>query len=662
MLHQCTMASVLHLTDGWLELESDPGLFTLLLADMGVPGVQVEEIYDLGRVPLVGDTSGAAGDADGGGGGVLGFIFLFKWIEERRSRRKWGKDSEETLYVREEDKVNRIFFAHQVVPDSCATHALVSIMLNCPKSQNLGETLSKLKEHVEGMSPENKGLAIGNCPELARAHNAHAVPLARKRKEKANAGMNVLPTSGSRYAGDTFHFVSYVPIEGRLFELDGLKRYPIDHGPIAEGEDWTEKFRRVITERLGMATGGEPYHDIRFALMAVVPDGRQGAQKRLKMLKTNRSVVIEALKQLVELDKAGEEERVAEEEDEDTIMITETDKTSEEYHKLEREVKKLLRRRPSKNSSTASSETNSSASSMIGSMSSVGSRGGVGATTAANSMAPTSGVGPMAASTSSALQRRLSSRANSFDSTTNPGSPFQNNPLLVSHDYAKSPLIEADDSNSSMSSSVAAAVAGQKAAAAKEDLRIKPETEAQEEVAADTPPDDAMAETSESASDDLKTGCSAVDNGARTPSVDDVDFMNTEVYEAHRFAPRDLLTLLRNIETEAHACEALIKEENEKRKKHMVDDCRRVHNYDEFITTFVSMLAEQNLLGDLLEYGLNPKKKQTSSGASAAASGDSKQVGSAKKSGSSSLSAVGGSVAKGRVKSRSKRTQRSKRR
>lgn len=76
------------------------------------------------------------------------------------------------------------------------------------------------------------------------------------------------------FSGETFHFVSYVPIKGHLFELDGLKRYPIDHGPVEEGEDWTEKFRRVITERLGIATGGEPYHDIRFALMAVVPDRR----------------------------------------------------------------------------------------------------------------------------------------------------------------------------------------------------------------------------------------------------------------------------------------------------------------------------------------------------------------------------------------------------
>ena len=66
-----------------------------------------------------------------------------------------------------------------------------------------------------------------------------------------------------------------------------------------------------------------------------------------------------------------------------------------------------------------------------------------------------------------------------------------------------------------------------------------------------------------------------------------------QVYEPQRFAPKDLLTLLRKIETEAAACESGIREEKEKRRKHRVDDCRRVHNYDEFVTTFISMLAEQ---------------------------------------------------------------------
>lgn len=60
-------------------------------------------------------------------------------------------------------------------------------------------------------------------------------------------------------------------------------------GPWTPEEDWAELFRRVIQERIGSATaGGEPYHDIRFSLMAVVPDKQTALRQRLTLLKTNR--------------------------------------------------------------------------------------------------------------------------------------------------------------------------------------------------------------------------------------------------------------------------------------------------------------------------------------------------------------------------------------
>lgn len=238
----------------------------------------MEEIYDLQK-PIEGP--------------VFGFIFLFKWIEERRSRRKIIEDSDS--FVRDDNVVNNIFFAQQMVPNSCATHALVSVLLNCP-NLGLGQTLHRLKQYSSGMSPENKGWAIGNTPELARAHNAHATTQAAKPKNE-----NKAPTiSTGRFTGETFHFVSYVPINGRLYELDGLKPFPIDHGPWDEKEDWTEQFRRVITERLGIATGGEPYHDIRFNLMAVVPDRRVSLVRRVKLLKTNRNIILESVQKIIQ--------------------------------------------------------------------------------------------------------------------------------------------------------------------------------------------------------------------------------------------------------------------------------------------------------------------------------------------------------------------------
>jgi len=113
----------------------------------------VEEVYDLQK-PIE---------------SPYGFIFLFRWIEERRARRKIVETTAE-IFVKDEEAISSIFFAQQVVPNSCATHALLSVLLNCNENNlQLGDTLSRLKAHTKGMSPENKGLAIGNTPELACA-------------------------------------------------------------------------------------------------------------------------------------------------------------------------------------------------------------------------------------------------------------------------------------------------------------------------------------------------------------------------------------------------------------------------------------------------------------------------------------------------------------
>lgn len=61
-------------------------------------------------------------------------------------------------------------------------------------------------------------------PEIAKVHNSHAHPEPPRLPEKQLSGLT------KTTSGDTFHFVSYVPIKDRLFELDGLKPYPIDHG------------------------------------------------------------------------------------------------------------------------------------------------------------------------------------------------------------------------------------------------------------------------------------------------------------------------------------------------------------------------------------------------------------------------------------------------
>ena len=49
---------------------------------------------------------------------------------------------------------------------------------------------------------------------------------------------------------DVFHFIGYIPIEGRLYELDGLKEGPIDHGAVAADADWIDVVRPIIEKRI----------------------------------------------------------------------------------------------------------------------------------------------------------------------------------------------------------------------------------------------------------------------------------------------------------------------------------------------------------------------------------------------------------------------------
>jgi len=56
----------------------------------------------------------------------------------------------------------------------------------------------------------------------------------------------------------------------------------------------------------------------------------------------------------------------------------------------------------------------------------------------------------------------------------------------------------------------------------------------------------------------------------------------------------------------------ILREENEQRKKYKIDDCRRTHDYNQFISTFLAMLAEQRILPNLIQQYLDSQKPNTS--------------------------------------------------
>jgi ubiquitin carboxyl-terminal hydrolase L5 len=73
---------------------------------------------------------------------------------------------------------------------------------------------------------------------------------------------------------DVYHFIAYTPINGVLYELDGLNPAPISHGP-CESSEFAAKVVPVLQRRIGRY----PIHEIRFNLLAMIQDPRIKAKE-----------------------------------------------------------------------------------------------------------------------------------------------------------------------------------------------------------------------------------------------------------------------------------------------------------------------------------------------------------------------------------------------
>ena len=126
---------------------------------MGVPGVQMEELYSLDAESLRALRP------------VHGLIFLFRWAPEIEnaaaaaagtSGADSDNDSSRAVGSEEAETPPGLFFARQVATNACATQAILSILLNRPGKVELGGAAATLKEFCAGLTPEVAGLALAS--------------------------------------------------------------------------------------------------------------------------------------------------------------------------------------------------------------------------------------------------------------------------------------------------------------------------------------------------------------------------------------------------------------------------------------------------------------------------------------------------------------------
>uniref|UniRef100_A0A8B9KW46 Ubiquitin carboxyl-terminal hydrolase n=1 Tax=Astyanax mexicanus TaxID=7994 RepID=A0A8B9KW46_ASTMX len=250
----------------WCLMESDPGVFTELIKGFGCKGAQVEEIWSMEPENFENLKP------------VHGLIFLFKWQPGEEPAGSIVQDS----------RLDQIFFAKQVINNACATQAIVSVLLNCTHSDmHLGETLTEFKEFSNSFDAAMKGLALSNSEVIRQVHNSFA-----------RQQMFEFDAKSTSKDEDAFHFVSYVPVNGRLYELDGLREGPIDLGACNQ-DDWINAVRPVIEKRIQKYFFSSTFFiflsflysegEIRFNLMAIVSDRKMIYERKISELQAQLS-------------------------------------------------------------------------------------------------------------------------------------------------------------------------------------------------------------------------------------------------------------------------------------------------------------------------------------------------------------------------------------
>ncbi|KAF5668756.1 ubiquitin carboxyl-terminal hydrolase isozyme L5 [Fusarium circinatum] len=230
--------------EGWVELESEPAFFNIILRDLGVCNVKAQEIFTIDQ-----DSLALLPQP------VYGLIFLFQYLP--------GLEEES-----EEQDATGVWFANQTTSNACATVAMLNIVMNA-EGIDLGEKLRDFKESTKDLNTALRGHQISKNNFIRKIHNSFtrrmdhlnadlcleneasdAKTSTSRRRTAGKKGKKAPPRKKRSNTDYGFHFIAYVPAGGYVWELDGLQYRPHRLDLVPDNGDWTSVARPQIEGRM----------------------------------------------------------------------------------------------------------------------------------------------------------------------------------------------------------------------------------------------------------------------------------------------------------------------------------------------------------------------------------------------------------------------------
>ena len=224
-------------TETLIPLESNPEVMNKFLQKLGVPpqwgivDVMGLEPEMLSWVPRP----------------VLSVMLLFP-VSDAYEEHKQKEESD--ILSKGQEISNNIFYMKQFISNACGTVALVhSVANNTDKIELLDGHMKSFLDEAKDLDAPSRGKLLEKSEDIIKAH-----------KELAQEGQTNTPSAEEPV---NHHFITFVEKDGFLYELDGRKAFPVNHGPTTP-DSLLEDSAKICKEFMAR----DP-NEVRFTVMAL---------------------------------------------------------------------------------------------------------------------------------------------------------------------------------------------------------------------------------------------------------------------------------------------------------------------------------------------------------------------------------------------------------
>lgn len=226
----------------WFPLESNPELINSYIQKLGYD----TSIYEFVDVFSTEDWALDMIDQP-----VAAVLMLYPLTEKQTS------NTQDDIVATEEIMQDKVWFTKQRIGNACGTIGLLHALLNAPEPLRMFKKDSWLESFANDcpipLDPVAKAERLEQDSRIEKMHD-DATSSDANATDRGNVNEEVLT-----------HFIALVCVDNKLYELDGRKKGPIDHGPTSQAtllRDATAVVKKFMAK--------DPT-EVRFTITALAP-------------------------------------------------------------------------------------------------------------------------------------------------------------------------------------------------------------------------------------------------------------------------------------------------------------------------------------------------------------------------------------------------------